>query len=516
MSGAPSFWGLVERAAAEHADHVLLADDHGRSFTGGELAATAEAVAAALLARGIGAGTHVSWQLPTTLEALVVMVALARLGAVQNPIIPVLRERDVGFVTQQTEAEFFLVPEQWRGFAHGDMARALAVERGFEVVICDHETDPATTGGALRLPLGDPASLPPAVADPGVIRWLYYSSGTTSVPKGVRHTDPSILASATGVIDGLGVRADDVYPIAFPVAHIGGVSMLVASLTTGFQFLAFDQWDPGSTPERMAAHDPTILGSAVPFFLAYLNAQERHGSDPLFPRLRIGTGGGAPLPADLNRAMRETFGIRGICNSWGLTEFPIVTFATPDDDFEVLDTTVGFPVRGVEIRVVDDDERVLDAGEEGELRLKGPQCFAGYVDAALDAAAFDADGWFRTGDLGSVDRDGRVRVTGRLKEIVIRNAENISALEVEELLFRSRDIADAAVIGVPDPRTGERVCAVIVPVDGATVGLDNVVAHFKALDVAPYKIPERVEIVDVIPRNAMGKALKNDIKARFT
>jgi non-ribosomal peptide synthetase component E (peptide arylation enzyme) len=159
---------------------------------------------------------------------------------------------------------------------------------------------------------------------------------------------------------------------------------------------------------------------------------------------------------------------------------------------------------------------VLGPDEEGELRLKGPQCFAGYVDPALDAAAFDADGWFRTGDLGALDRDGRVRVNGRLKEIVIRNAENISALEVEELLFRNPDIADAAVIGLPDARTGERVCAVIVPVDGAIVGLAEVVAHFKSLHVAPYKLPEQVEVVDAIPRNAMGKALKNDLKARFT
>jgi acyl-CoA synthetase (AMP-forming)/AMP-acid ligase II len=314
----------------------------------------------------------------------------------------------------------------------------------------------------------------------------------------------------------LGVRDDDRYPIAFPISHIGGISMLVSSLVTGVRLVWFDQWDPVATPERVAAHDPTILGSAVPFFLAYLNAQERHGDEPLYSHLRIGTGGGAPLPADLNRAMRETFGVRGICNSWGLTEFPIVGFTTPEDDFEVLDTTVGFPTHGVEVRVVGDDERVLDPDEEGELRLKGPQCFAGYVDPALDAAAFDADGWFRTGDLGMLDADGRVRVTGRLKEIVIRNAENISALEVEELLFRSPDIADAAVIGVPDPRTGERVCAVIVPVAGATVGLGEVVAHFKRLNVAPYKIPERVEVVDAIPRNAMGKALKNDLRARFT
>jgi acyl-CoA synthetase (AMP-forming)/AMP-acid ligase II len=508
-------WALVERAASDWAEHVVLADDYGRSFTGAELATTTEAVAAGLLGLGIEPDARVSWQLPSTLEGMVVMLALARLGAVQNPIIPVLRERDVAFVTEQVQTEFLLVPEEWRGFPHGDMARALAAERDLRVVICDHATDPSSTGGRMRLPVGDPATLPPPPIDPTAIRWLYYSSGTTSVPKGARHTDASLIASASAVIHLLGVRADDCDPIPFPIAHIGGISMLVASLVTGLRLVLFDQWDPVKTPERVVAHDPTMLGSAVPFFLAYLNAQERHGSEPLYPRLRIGTGGGAPIPADVNRAMRETFGIRGICNSWGLTEFPIVGFTSPDDDFDVLDTTVGFPARGVEVRVVDDDERVLGPGEAGELRLKGPQCFAGYVDPTLDAAAFDTDGWFRTGDVGMLDADGRVRVTDRLKEIVIRNAENISAREVEELLYRSPDIADATVIGLPDARTGERVCAVIVPVDGRTVDLDDVVAHFKALNVASYKIPEQVEIVDVIPRNAMGKALKNDLKARF-
>jgi len=311
------------------------------------------------------------------------------------------------------------------------------------------------------------------------------------------------------------VRADDVYPIAFPVAHIGGVSMLVASLTTGMRFVAFDQWDPVATPERMAVHEPTILGSAVPFFLAYLNAQERHGAEPLYPRLRIGTGGGAPLPADLNRAMRETFAVRGICNSWGLTEFPIVTFATPDDDFEVLDTTVGFPVRDVQVRVVTDDERVLRPGEEGELRLKGPQCFAGYVDPALDAVAFDADGWFRTGDLGVIDDEGYVTITGRLKDIIIRKGENISAKEVEDMLFTHPKVAEVAVVGLPDRLSGERACAVIVSAEGERITFKEMTDFLTAQGLITRKLPEQLEFVDALPRNPTGKILKRELQARF-
>jgi acyl-CoA synthetase (AMP-forming)/AMP-acid ligase II len=504
-TSAGTMWALAERAAAAYPDHVLLADDYGRCLTGAGLRDAAESVAAGLAAQGIGPGRRVSWQLPTTLEAMVLMLALARLGAVQNPIIPVLRERDVAFITTQAGTEFLLVPEEWRGYAHGAMARDLSRDLHCTVVVCDHATDPATTGGALRLPSADPSSLlpPPPAADE--VRWYYYSSGTTAVPKGARHTDASVIASASAVIGYLGMRSDDVFPLAIPVSHIGGATMLVASLSTGVRLVCFDSFDPTTTPERMAMHQPTLLGSAVPFFLAYLAAQERHGSEPLFPRLRVGVSGGAPLPAEVNRNVREAFGIHGICNSWGLTEFPVVTSATPDDTTEILESTVGFPAPGVTVRVVD-----------GEFRIKGPQCFQGYLDPALDAAAFDDDGWFRTGDLGMVHPDGRVTVTGRLKDVIIRNAENVSALEVEEVLFRCPGVADVSVIGVPDPRTVERVCAVVVPAAGATIGLAEVVEHCRRVGMTPFKIPERVEVVDAIPRNAMGKALKQELRARFS
>jgi acyl-CoA synthetase (AMP-forming)/AMP-acid ligase II len=510
-----TLWALVERAAETYRDHVLLADDHGRQLTAAELKQAAESVAAALAALGIGPNRRVSWQLPTMLEGIVVLLALARLGAAQNPLIPVLRERDVAFIAAQVESEFLLVPEEWRGFPHGEMARELARDLGCTVVVCDHATDPEALGGALRLPTGDPASLPPPPSSADEVRWYYYSSGTTADPKGARHTDRSVIASASAVIHNLGVRSDDVMPFAIPIAHIGGVTMLVASLVTGMRHVYFEAFDPTTTPERMAAHGSTVLGSAVPFFLAYIAAQERHGREPLFPHLRVAVAGGAPLPAETSRAVRETLGIDGICNSWGMTEFPVVTFASPGDTQEVLDKTVGYPAPGVEVRVVDEEDRALPAGEDGELRIKGPQCFKGYVDSTLDAAAFDADGWLRTGDVGNLDADGRVLVTGRLKEIIIRNAENISALEVESELFRCPDIADVAVIGLPDPRTVERVCAVVVPEAGAKVNLEAVVAYCRSIGMTPYKMPERVEIVDEIPRNALGKALKNELRARF-
>jgi acyl-CoA synthetase (AMP-forming)/AMP-acid ligase II len=500
-----SFWNLVCRAADEAPDRVILGDDHGRTLTTSQFRDAAERVAAGLATSQapspqVSPGQTVSWQLPTCLEAVVLMAALTRLDAVQNPVIPALRHREVRIVTTQLEPSLYVAPESWRGFGYAEMAREL----GCAVLPLDLEGDP---GSELRLPTGDPSSLPPPPAEDA--RWVYYSSGTTSDPKGVRHTDSSLAAAATGLVEFATFGDRDVYPIAWPVTHIGGVTMLATSLRAGLRLVLFDAWDPATTPERMAAHRPTILGSAQPFFLAYLDAQRRHGDEPLFPDLRIVTAGGAPTPPEIVRELVAAFGVRGVLGSYGLTEFPIATATTPDDPEDILQRSVGKPSPGVQLRVVD-----------GEIRLKGPQRFGGYVDPALDEAAIDEEGWVRTGDLGEVDDDGNVFITGRLKDVIIRNAENISALEIEDVLLRHPAVADVAVIGLPDPRTGERVCAVIAPRSSpgdtdTTLDVTSVAAHCLANGLAKYKCPEQVEIVPALERNSMGKLLKQQLRKRL-
>ena len=229
-------WALVDEAAERWADHVLLVDDHGRSLTGRQLREAALGVAADLATRGVTTGTMVSWQLPTTLETVVVMVALVRLGAVQNPLIPILREREVTFITRQVGTEVMITTERWRGFDHGALARDLAAEQGFSVIITDLDTDPATIGNTLRLAQGDPAILGPLPdPDESPMRWIYSSSGTTADPKGARHTDRSVMHSATGLLQAAGMTADDVNPIAIPISHIGGINMLTTSLMSGMR-----------------------------------------------------------------------------------------------------------------------------------------------------------------------------------------------------------------------------------------------------------------------------------------
>lgn len=287
-----TFWTLIAEAAQRQPDRVLFADDYGRNLTALELRDAACATAAAFAERGIGAGTVVSWQLPTTLETVVVMAALARLGAVQNPIIPILREREVGFITGQLSTEFLVVSEVWRGFDHGALARSLASTQGFEVISVDLATPPEAN--ELRLPRGGADA--PATAPSGDNQWIYYSSGTTAAPKGIRHTDSTLIAGSRGMVSAMGITAGDVDPIAFPIAHIGGAAMVAAALMTGMRLALFEVFDPAATPLAIAAHNPTFLGTATPFFVAFLEAQRAHGDKPLFGALRGCIAGVRPSP----------------------------------------------------------------------------------------------------------------------------------------------------------------------------------------------------------------------------
>jgi acyl-CoA synthetase (AMP-forming)/AMP-acid ligase II len=512
-----SYWGLVEQRAATTPEHVLLADDLGRELTAAGLRDAAAGVAAALAATyGIGEGSVVTWQLPTCLEAVVLSAALTRLGAVQNPVIAVLRERELGVILGQLTPDLVLVPGVWKGVDHVALVRALLPPRT-PVRAVEHRL--AAADGSLALPTGDPRALPPPpVQRPGTERWVFYSSGTTGTPKGVRHTDGSVMAGCNGMVPRLGMGLDDVYPIAFPIPHIGGAVMLAMALHSGCRLVLHDTFDPATTPEVMAGFGPTLLGSALPFHLVYMAAQERHGAEPLYPRLKACTSGGAAKPPGHHRRVKDVLGGAGTVSAWGLTELPLATQASLRDPDDALDATEGRPGPGTQLRVVDADGRVCAPGEEGELRVKGDALFLGYVDAALDADAFDEEGWFRTGDLGVQWPTGHVAITGRLKDVIVRNAENVSAKEVEGVVLTHPAVVDVAVLGLPDERTGERVCAVVVAEPGAAADgltVEALGAHCTDEGLARYKCPERVEVVASIPRNAMGKVLTQQLRAEL-
>nr|WP_202498156.1 AMP-binding protein [Streptomyces sp. SID5469] len=490
LSTSGTLWELVVRRAGLTPDRtVLLQDDRSLSF--GELRDRAERVAAGLYDMGVRPGTVVAWQLPTRIETALLSFALARLGAVQSPVIPFYRDREVGFALRESKAEFFAVPGTWRGFDHTAMARRLGAKGIFEAYDA--------------LPDGDPALLPAPPAQGTDVRWIYWTSGTTSDPKGVLHTDRSLIAGGSCLAHALRLTADDVGSMAFPYAHIAGPDYTVMLLLYGFPAVMFEQF---ALPDALAGyrgHGVTVAGGSTAFYSIFLAEQRRQPDTPVVPTLRLLAGGGAPKPPEVYHRVVREMGVQ-LTHGYGMTEVPMITMGSPDDTAENLATTEGRPPEGMEIRIVD-----------GEVRLRGEAVCQGYLDPRQTAEAFDEDGFLRTGDLGHLTGSGHLVLTGRLKDVIIRKGENISAKEIEDLLHRHPAVGDVAVIGLPDAERGERVCAVVEQPPGAgALTLDAMTSYLRAEGLSVHKLPEQLEVVDALPRNeTLRKVLKYRLRERY-
>lgn len=514
-----TLWELVEYRAEASRGTPMFFDGDGRTVTFDGVRDEALRVAAGFRELGIGAGTRVAWQLPTRIETVIASIALARLGAVQTPIIHLHREREVAFILAESAAEYVLVPGTWRGFDYSAMALKVAGD-GVRVI--------SVEGG---LPVGDPAVVPefapqrerePAQGqEPAQQRtsWVYYTSGTTSAPKGVEHTDATLIAGGIGLATALGMSAQDIGSIAFPYAHIAGPDYVIAMLVSGFPAVILETFAAAEAADAYARRGVTMAGGSTAFYQVFLDeSRRRAGSGKLIPSLRLLSGGGAPLPPELYAAAGRELEC-AIVHGYGMTECPMIAMGTPYDSDEQLSRTVGKPVVGAKVRIVRPDGTEAGTGEPGEVTLKGAMLFRRYTDPELTAVAFDADGYFHTGDLGLLRADGHLVLTGRLKDIIIRKGENISAQEIEDLLHTHPAVAEAAVIGLPDRERGERVCAVVTladPADPAPLSLAAVTGHLRAAGLMTQKLPEQLEIADELPRGGpLNKVLKGALRERY-
>ncbi|MFE3327775.1 class I adenylate-forming enzyme family protein [Streptomyces sp. NPDC059176] len=491
LGASRTLWELIERRAALTPDRTALLQGD-RSLTFGELRDRCEHVAAGLHDRGVRLGTVVAWQLPTRIETVVLTGALARIGAVQSPLIPFYRDRETSFALRASKADFLAVPGVWRGFDHTEMAHRIGARGVFEAYA--------------DLPEGDPSALPPPLAEGTPVRWIYWTSGTTSDPKGVLHTDRSLIAGGSCLGHALHLTPDDVGSIAFPFAHIGGADYLVMLLLYGFPAVLFETFALPDALETYRRHGVTTAGGSTAFYTMFLAEQRKQPGKPLVPTLRLLAGGGAPKPPELYHAVVREMGVQ-LTHGYGMTEVPMITMGSPDDTPENLATTEGRPPEGMEIRIVD-----------GEVRLRGEAVCRGYLEPEQTAAVFDDDGFLITGDLGRLTASGHLVLTGRLKDVIIRKGENISAKEIEDLLHEHPGVREAAVIGLPDAARGERVCAVVEQPDGAApLTLDGITAYLRGTGLAVHKLPEQLEVVDALPRNdTLRKVLKYRLRERFS
>jgi cyclohexanecarboxylate-CoA ligase len=506
---AGSFWELVTARAAASGDAAMLIDAAGRVVSFREFKDHSERMAASLAASGIGPGRRVAWQLPTRVATVIVMAALARLGAVQAPVIPIYRERETGAAAAAAAAEFMLVPGTWRGFDYAAMAAGLPTAPKVLVVGESLPTASATAG----------ASLPAPASAAG---WVYFTSGSSGLPKGARHTDATLLAAAYGWTSQgrVGEFTGDVGSMAFPVAHVGGIVYVMAQLISGFPIVLVEAFD-AATVDVFRRLGVTMSGGSTVFYTALLAAQRAFASAArspdarALPSLRVLKGGGAPCPPAVFWAVREEMNVT-VAHDYGMTEVPMICVASPLDTDEQLANSDGKPIPCNEVRIVDDTV-VLPAGADGEIQVRGAAVCRGYTDPSLDAQAFTPDGWFRTGDRGHLRPDGHVEVTGRTKDLIIRKGEKIAPLELETLLIQHPAVAEVAVVGLPDAERGERVCAVLTLRPGADApSLAEVTAFLRTAGLMPQKLPEQVEIVSELPRTGLGKVAKLALRDKFS
>ena len=325
LTSFTSLWDLIEQRAGDTPDARFVVDEDGRTLTFSEYRDRATGAAAALAERGIGEGDVVSWQLPTWIESMVLVGGLARLGAVQNPILPIYRDREVGFVVREAGAKLLVVPGEWRGFDFGAMARGIAADSPGLDVMEVHRGDALAGGvGSLPVPPAGGDAFTPGVRTDGPLRWLFYTSGTTADPKGARHNDNTVAASAYAMVDAFDLQAEDRNALVFPFTHIGGIGWLIAGLMAGCSQVIVEA---SSLTRRSRCSNGSASrspGAGTVFHLAYLAAQ-RGADHRLFPEARIFVGGGAAKPPQLHDEVKAELGGLGILSGYGLTECPILS-----------------------------------------------------------------------------------------------------------------------------------------------------------------------------------------------
>ncbi|BBZ15441.1 AMP-binding protein [Mycobacterium branderi] len=458
----------------------------------------ATALAQAMMSR-MPRGSVVSFMLPNWYEATVIYLAATVAGMVANPILPSLRDRELRFILQDAGSRMIFIP---RDFGRHDYVSML--DR-----VCSQLDSPPQVvvvrgGGASHTPLESlltpqMASIEVPTLDPDAVRMILYTAGTTGRPKGVLHTHNSIHALICQLREHWLVRPRDRFLVPSPIAHIGGsIYAFECPLLLGTAAVLMQRWDADDAVELLQTERCTHLAGATPFLEQLLGAAQR--ADTRLPELKLFICGGASVSPVLIRRATAYFGRPIITRVYGSTEVPVTTVGAPLDADHSADTDgrAGF----AEITL-----------HGGEIRARGPQMLVGYLHPEDEAEAFDAHGYFRTGDLGHwVDNEYLV-VTGRIKDIIVRNGENIAPKEIEDILAGHPGIAQIAIVGLPDTRTGERACAVVVPTDLPGPDAVSLGDYLRAHGIARFKAPEQVVIWNDLPRNDAGKVLKHQIKA---
>jgi cyclohexanecarboxylate-CoA ligase len=498
----------LREAARTTPKRTVLVDDDVRVDCAG-LYAQAGALARTLRSR-MPAGSVVSFMLPNWHEAAVVYLGATLAGMVVNPILPSLRDRELQFILADSKSRMVFVPQQFGGHDYASMLARVTAQMQTPpevVVVRSSAASDHTPYAALFEERPGPGELP--ALDPNAVRMILYTSGTTGRPKGVLHSHNSLHALICQIRDHWLVDPGDCFLVPSPIAHIGGsIYAFECPLLLGTTAVLMDRWDAERAVTLMQRERCTHMAGATPFLEGMLAAAER--SRTSLPDLKVFICGGASVPPSLIRRAASYFAHAVVTRVYGSTEVPVTTVgAMGRSDTDHAADTDGRP--GIaEVKLVDHSAAPSDTGE---IFARGPQMLIGYLHTEDENESFDAEGFFRTGDLARWVDDDYLVVTGRAKDIIIRHGENISPKEVEDILAGHPGIAEVAVVGLPDDRTGERACAVVVPAGPPNLDVAGLTDFLQARGVARFKVPEQVVFCESLPRNDAGKVLKHQIRA---
>lgn len=482
-------------------------------LTYGELGSVVDRIAGALIELGVQPFEVVSVQLPNCWQFSAIALACSKIGAVLNPIIPIHRRREVSFIAELVASRVVFASARFRNFDYGRMYRDIAedVDTLEHIVLLGAEGPAADARSfedfVLDVPWEDrhAAALRERRPHPDQPADLQFTSGTTGEPKSVGHTFNTQAARVAALHEALELRQDDRVLMSSTLAHSTGLLYgHLTPLTKGMTAVYQDVWDAEQAVDIIATEGVTWTFGSTAFVLDLIAAQGRR-SQPL-TTLRYFVCGGAPIPAAVVAEADRVLGAR-LMAVWGMTENGAATCTRVSDPFDAAAESDGHPCRGMELKIVDDVGRECPPGQEGHLLSRGASQMLGYAfRPERTKEAVDSEGWLRTGDLGRLDEEGRLRITGRAKELIIRGGENVPVVEVEAVLFSHPAVAELVLVGYPDPRLGERACAIVVPTDPAEPPtLETLTNHLEAEGVSKTYWPERLRVVSSLPRTMSGK-----------
>jgi len=453
-------------------------------------------VAGLLRERGVEPGDRVGLMLPNVPEFAVVYYGVLRAGAVVVPMNVLLKQREVAFYLSDSGARMLFA---WHGFAEEAEAGARGTDAECVFVV--------PSEFARLISAAEPAS---DLADraPDDTAVILYTSGTTGTPKGAELTHSNLSSNVAAVVKLHSFGEDDVLLGALPLFHsFGQTCSMNSAIAAGATLSLIARFDPGRALDIIERDRATVFQGVPTMYSAILHHPQREAFD--VSTLRVCVSGGASLPAEVLRSFEEAFGCT-LLEGYGLSETSPVASSNRTDR-ERRPGSVGMPIEGVSMRIVDESGADLPVGSRGEIVIRGPNVMKGYWGRPDATAEAIRDGWFRTGDVGVMDEDGYFYVVDRLKEMIIRGGYNVYPREIEEVLYEHPAIAEAAVVGVPDDKMGEEVGAAVVLKSGEDVSADELREYVKG-EVASYKYPRKIWLVDELPKGPTGKILKREVE----